>query len=191
MAVLWRVAKHIQLGKPIIWYEIAMKKTSSNTDSNPLLLRAARSEIVERPPVWIMRQAGRYLSEYQALCEKYSFQQRCEIPELAVEISLQPFRRFNPDGVIMFSDILTPLTAMGITFDLVESVGPVIHDPVRTQAQVNSIRGLEPELTLPFIREILTALRSEVASVSAKTIDGGAAVLGFVGAPWTLATYIV
>ncbi len=168
-----------------------MKKASSNLDGAPLLLRAAHGEIVERPPVWIMRQAGRYLPEYQALCEKHSFQQRCEIPELAIEVSLQPFRRFHPDGIIMFSDILTPLTGMGITFDLVESVGPVIYTPVRTQAQVDSIRRLEPELALPFIREILTVLRAEAASASAKETDGGAAILGFVGAPWTLATYIV
>ena len=168
-----------------------MKKTPSYTGSEPLLIRATRSEVVDRPPVWIMRQAGRYLPEYRALCGKYSFQQRCEIPELAIKISLQPFHRFHPDGVIIFSDILTPLTGMGITFDLVESVGPVIHDPVRTQAQVDRIRQLEPESALPFIREILTALRSEVASFPHKKTNTGAAILGFVGAPWTLATYIV
>lgn len=168
-----------------------MNKASSDTNSDPLLLRAARGEVVDRPAVWIMRQAGRYLPEYQSLCEKHSFQQRCEIPELAVEISLQPFRRFAPDGVIMFSDILTPLTGMGITFDLVESIGPVIHEPIRTQAQINKIRRLEPQSALPFIREILTALRSETASVSDQATGKGAAVIGFVGAPWTLATYVV
>lgn len=168
-----------------------MKKTSCDKEGAPLLIRAARGEVVDRPPVWIMRQAGRYLPEYRALCGKYSFQQRCEVPELAVEISLQPFHRFNPDGVIMFSDILTPLTGMGITFDLVESIGPVIHDPIRTQAQVDRIRQLEPESALPFIREVLTALRAEVASFAHKKTNAGAAILGFVGAPWTLATYVV
>lgn len=168
-----------------------MKKTSSDTDGDTLLIRATRGEVVDRPPVWIMRQAGRYLPEYRALCGKYSFQQRCEIPELAVEISLQPFRRFHPDGVIMFSDILTPLTGMGIDFDLVESVGPVIHAPVRTQVQVDRIRQLEPEAALPFIREILTALRSEVDGFPPERANTGAAILGFVGAPWTLATYVV
>ncbi|MEO1447865.1 MAG: uroporphyrinogen decarboxylase, partial [Cyanobacteria bacterium J06635_11] len=146
-------------------------------------LRAARGEIVDRPPVWIMRQAGRYLPEYRALCTDYSFQQRCETPELAIEISLQPFRRFGPDGVIMFSDILTPLPGIGIPFKLVESIGPVINTPIRTQAQIDNIHPLESERELPFIKEILSGLRSEVG--------GKATVLGFVGAPWTLATYLV
>ncbi len=157
----------------------------NNAPSLPktLLLRAAQGETVDRPPAWIMRQAGRYLPEYQALCQQHDFQQRCEIPDLAIEISLQPFRRFQPDGVIMFSDILTPLAGMGIPFELVDNIGPVIEEPIRTQEQVNQVRLLEPEAELPFIREILAGLRSEVGD--------RATVLGFVGAPWTLAAYIV
>ncbi|MEL7477255.1 MAG: uroporphyrinogen decarboxylase family protein, partial [Cyanobacteria bacterium J06555_12] len=114
------------------------------------LLRAARGEAVDRPPVWMMRQAGRYMAEYRVLRDKYSFKERCENPDLAVEISLQPFRAFQPDGVIMFSDILTPLDGMGIPFDLVESVGPIIDPPIRTQADVNAVRELNPEESLPF-----------------------------------------
>lgn len=157
--------------------------TSPSPSDSQRFLQAARGEVVDRPPVWIMRQAGRYLPEYRALCEPYSFQQRCEMPELAIEISLQPFRRFGPDGVIMFSDILTPLPGMGLPFELVESIGPIINDPIRSQAQVDAIRPLEPEKELPFIREILQGLRSEVGD--------RATVLGFVGAPWTLASYLV
>ncbi|MEM9567066.1 MAG: uroporphyrinogen decarboxylase [Cyanobacteria bacterium P01_E01_bin.34] len=147
------------------------------------LLRAARGEAVDRPPVWMMRQAGRYMAEYRVLRDKYSFKERCENPDLAVEISLQPFRAFQPDGVIMFSDILTPLDGMGIPFDLVESVGPIIDPPIRTQADVDAVRELNPEESLPFIKEILGTLRRE--------INDRSTLLGFVGAPWTLAAYAV
>lgn len=90
------------------------------------LLRAARNQPVDRTPVWIMRQAGRYLKAYRDLRQKYpSFQERSENPDLAVEISLQPFHAFKPDGVIMFSDILTPLPGIGIPFEIIESQGPI------------------------------------------------------------------
>ncbi len=147
------------------------------------LLRAARGEEVDRPPVWMMRQAGRYMAAYRELQRKYTFKQRCEIPELAIEISLQPFRAFAPDGVILFSDILTPLEGMGIPFELVEQQGPIIDPPIRSQAQIDQIRLLEPEESLPFIKTILQTLRQEIA--------GKATLLGFVGSPWTLACYAV
>ncbi|MGQ9836749.1 MAG: uroporphyrinogen decarboxylase [Cyanobacteriota bacterium] len=147
------------------------------------LLRAARGETLDRPPVWVMRQAGRYMAVYRELQSKYTFKQRCEIPELAIEISLQPFRAFAPDGVIMFSDILTPLEGMGIPFELVEHQGPIIDPPIRSQAQIDQIRLLQPEESLPFIKTILKTLRQE--------IEGKATLLGFVGAPWTLACYAV
>lgn len=150
----------------------------------PYLLRAARGEALDRPPVWMMRQAGRYMKAYRKLREQYpSFRDRSENPELAIEISLQPFRAFKPDGVILFSDILTPLPGIGIPFDIVESRGPVIDPPIRSLEQVEALRSLEPETTLPFIREILQTLRQAVGQE--------AAVLGFVGAPWTLAAYAI
>ncbi len=150
----------------------------------PYLLRAARGEVLDRPPVWMMRQAGRYMKVYRELRDRYpSFRDRSERPELAIEISLQPFRAFRPDGVILFSDILTPLTGMGIPFDIIESRGPIIDPPIRTQEQVKQVRPLEPAESLPFIREILQALRQEVGNQ--------ATVLGFVGAPWTLAAYAI
>lgn len=150
----------------------------------PYLLRAAKHEVLDRPPVWMMRQAGRYMKVYRDLRDRHpSFRERSENPELAIEISLQPWRAFRPDGVILFSDILTPLTGMGIPFDIIESKGPIIDPPIRTQAQVDQVHTLEPETSLPFIRTILQSLRQEVGN--------DATVLGFVGAPWTLAAYAV
>jgi len=154
---------------------------SSNT---PNLLRAARGEIVERPPVWMMRQAGRYMKAYRDLREKYpSFRERSEIPEVAIEISLQPWKAFQPDGVILFSDIVTPLPGIGIEMDIAEGKGPIIENPIRTQEQIDSLYPLQPDESLPFIKTILQSLRAEVGNKST--------VLGFVGAPWTLAAYVV
>lgn len=150
----------------------------------PYLLRATRGESLPRPPVWMMRQAGRYMKIYRDLREKYpSFRDRSEQPELAIEISLQPFRAFEPDGVILFSDILTPLPGMGINFQIVESKGPIIDPPIRSLSQIEEIYPLQPEESLPFIKTILQTLRAEVGNK--------AAVLGFVGAPWTLAAYSI
>ncbi|MEA5515521.1 uroporphyrinogen decarboxylase [Nodularia sp. UHCC 0506] len=150
----------------------------------PHLLRAARGEVVDRPPVWMMRQAGRYMKAYRDLREKYpSFRDRSEIPEVAIEVSLQPWRAFRPDGVILFSDIVTPLPGLGIEMDIAEGKGPIINSPLRTQEQIDRLRPLEPEASLPFIKTILQALRQEVGNQST--------VLGFVGAPWTLAAYAV
>ncbi|GCE64243.1 uroporphyrinogen decarboxylase [cyanobiont of Ornithocercus magnificus] len=150
----------------------------------PLLLRAARGEIVERPPVWIMRQAGRHMKAYRDLSERYpSFRERSENPDLSYEISMQPFRAFRPDGVILFSDILTPLPGMGINFDIVESKGPLIQEPIRSFGQIESLRALEPAESLPFVGEVLGRLN--------KSVGNQAAILGFAGAPWTLAAYAV
>ncbi len=154
------------------------------TESLPLLLRAARGEKVDRPPVWMMRQAGRYMSVYRKLRDKHpSFRERSENPDLSYEISMQPFREFQPDGVILFSDILTPLPGMGIDFDIVESKGPLIQNPIREKSQVDSLKILEPKNNLSFVGEVLGRLRESVGNK--------ATVLGFVGAPWTLAAYVV
>ncbi len=154
------------------------------SSSDPLLLRAARGEVLDRPPVWMMRQAGRYMKAYRDLREKYpSFRDRSEIPEVAIEVSLQPWKAFQPDGVILFSDIVTPLPGLGIEMDVAEGKGPIIASPIRTQQQVDNLRPLEPEESLPFIKTILQSLRQEVGNKST--------VLGFVGAPWTLAAYVV
>lgn len=150
----------------------------------PYLLRVARGEIVKRPPVWMMRQAGRYMQVYRDLRDKYPhFRDRSENPDLAIEISLQPWRAFQPDGVIMFSDILTPLPSIGIPFDIIESRGPIIDPPIRTQEQIDKLHPLNPEESLPFIKTILKTLCQEVGNQST--------VLGFVGSPWTLAAYAI
>lgn len=150
----------------------------------PYLLRAARGELLERPPVWMMRQAGRYMKVYRDLRDRYpAFRDRSEKPELAIEISLQPFRAFQPDGVIMFSDILTPLPGIGIPFDIIESRGPVIDPPIRTLEQIRQLHPLQPEESLSFVGQTLKALRQEVGD--------RATVLGFVGSPWTLAAYAI
>ncbi|KAL5164014.1 Uroporphyrinogen decarboxylase, chloroplastic [Glycine soja] len=164
----------------------------STAAGEPLLLNAVRGIDVERPPVWLMRQAGRYMKaglgqpslSYQTICEKYpSFRERSENVDLVVEISLQPWHVFKPDGVILFSDILTPLSGMNIPFDIVKGKGPVIFDPIHTAAQVDQVREFIPEESVPYVGEALTILRKEV--------DNKAAVLGFVGAPFTLASYVV
>jgi uroporphyrinogen decarboxylase len=121
---------------------------------------------------------------YRDLREKYpGFRERSENPDIAIEISLQPWHAFQPDGVIMFSDILTPLPGIGIDFDIVESKGPLFEEPIRTQAQIDRLYPLDPEKSLPFIKIILQSLRQEVGNQST--------VLGFVGAPWTLAAYAI
>lgn len=137
-----------------------------------------------RPPVWMMRQAGRYMQVYKDLCKKHkTFRERSENVDLAVEISLQPWEAFRPDGVILFSDILTPLPGMGISFDITEGKGPVIHDPIRTMAQVDKMTKLVPHESNPYVGEALTRLR--------KAVGNEATVLGFAGLPFTMATYIV
>ncbi|KAK9842334.1 hypothetical protein WJX81_007313 [Elliptochloris bilobata] len=149
----------------------------------PLLLRAARGEAVERPPCWMMRQAGRYQKAYRDLAERHpTFRERSENTDLIVEVSLQPWQSFRPDGVILFSDILTPLAALGVPFEIDDTKGPLIEDTVRTMDQVRKLHTLELE-QLQFVGEALSLLRQEV--------HGQAAVLGFVGCPWTLATYVV
>ena len=150
----------------------------------PLLLRAARGESVDRPPVWMMRQAGRYMKVYRDLRDRHpNFRERSENPDLSYEISMQPFKAFKPDGVILFSDILTPLPGIGIDFDIVESKGPLINDPIRNFDQVKALKPLIPEESMGFVGEVLGRLRESVGNE--------ATVLGFVGAPWTLAAYVV
>ncbi|XP_055807443.1 uroporphyrinogen decarboxylase 1, chloroplastic [Solanum dulcamara] len=156
---------------------------SSSSSSDPLLVKAARRERVSRPPAWMMRQAGRYMAVYRKLAEKHpSFRERSETTDLIVEISLQPWEAFHPDGVIIFSDILTPLPAFGVQFDIEEVRGPVIQSPIRSEEGLKSLHSIDLE-KLQFVGDSLGILRKEVGEQ--------AAILGFVGAPWTIATYIV
>jgi uroporphyrinogen decarboxylase len=150
---------------------------------DPLLIRAARGEETERTPVWMMRQAGRHIQEYRDLCKKWpTFRERSEIPDVAVEVSLQPWRNYQTDGCILFSDILTPLPGMGVEFDIDEKVGPVV-EPMRTWDDVKKMHLIDPSSAAPFVEQALRTLREEVTPETA--------VLGFVGCPYTLATYLV
>ncbi|CAL9095715.1 unnamed protein product [Musa acuminata var. zebrina] len=155
----------------------------ASLSSDPLLVQAARGNAISRPPAWMMRQAGRYMAVYRKLAEKYpSFRVRSETVDLIVEISLQPWRAFRPDGVIIFSDILTPLPAFGVPFEIEDVKGPIIQSPICDEEGLKCLHPIDLE-KLQFVGESLMILRGEVGKK--------AAVLGFVGAPWTIATYIV
>jgi len=158
--------------------------SQASSSSDPLMVRAARGERVERPPCWMMRQAGRYQASYRALAQRHpSFRARSETPDLIVEISLQPHRSFAPDGVILFSDILTPLPAIGVDFEIDDHKGPVLEDTIRSRDRLALLHPLDASRTA-FVGEALSTLRRELEGT-------GAALLGFVGSPWTLATYLV
>ncbi|CAM9172904.1 unnamed protein product [Choristocarpus tenellus] len=164
--------------------EASKVATDSKTGTeDPLLLRTARGEEVERVPVWMMRQAGRHMQVYRDLVQKYpTFRERSEIPEVSTEISLQPWRSYKTDGVILFSDILTPLPGMGVDFTIEEKAGPKIP-PMRTWEAAKKMHPIDPEKACPFVGETLRELR--------RVVGNEATVLGFVGLPYTLATYLV
>ncbi len=144
-------------------------------------LRAARGEPVPFTPVWFMRQAGRSLPEYRRLREGVAMLESCMRPELVVEITMQPVRRYGVDAAIFFSDIVLPLKAIGVDLDIVPGVGPVVADPVRTMADVEAIPDLTPE-HVPFITESVRGLVGEL---------GDTPLIGFAGAPFTVASYLV
>ena len=144
-------------------------------------LRAARGEPVPHTPVWFMRQAGRSLPEYLALREGIGMLESCMQPDLVVEITLQPVRRYGVDAAIFFSDIVLPLKAVGVDLEIRPGVGPVIASPVRTLADVEAIPDLTPD-AVPFITEAVQGLVAEL---------GGTPLIGFAGAPFTVASYLV
>ncbi|MFC7504570.1 uroporphyrinogen decarboxylase [Nocardioides sp. CPCC 206347] len=148
-------------------------------------LKAARGESVPHTPVWFMRQAGRSLPEYLKLREGIAMLDSCADPELIVEITLQPVRRYGVDAAIFFSDIVLPLKAVGVDLDIVPGVGPVVANPVRTLADVEAI----PDLTADQIPYITAAVQGLVAELAG--INGGTPLIGFAGAPFTVASYLV
>jgi uroporphyrinogen decarboxylase len=161
------------------------KKMSIQTaalNRKELFLRACRGDATARVPVWMMRQAGRYLPEYQEIRAKHAFLEVCKTPELAVEVSLQPFRRLGVDAVIVFADILIVAEAMGLKLELGDA-GPNLPEPVRSEAQVRRLRNFDPETETGFLMEAIRRLVREVGP----TVP----VLGFAAAPWTLACYMV
>ena len=150
---------------------------------DPLLVRAARREPVERTPVWFMRQAGRSLPEYRAIREQHSFWEVAHTPELCAEVTLQPVRRHGVDAAVMFADIMTPVLGMGLDVDLVEGVGPVIAEPVRTIADVERLRVPDPDEAFAPLLEAIRMVRGELTPEQA--------VVGFCGGPFTVAGYLV
>lgn len=153
----------------------------------PILIRAARKQSVPRPPVWLMRQAGRYMAAFRHFSDLHSFRHRSESPDIAVELSLQPFYEFATDAVIMFSDILTPLPALGIQFDIISGKGPIIPHPLRSNEHITRLtrNSFMPQQSLPFIAETLSSLRTHLEP------HPDVALLGFVAAPFTLAAYLI
>jgi len=146
-------------------------------------LRACKKQSVDCTPVWLMRQAGRYLNEYQEIRKKISFMELCKNPELACEVSLQPIRRFELDAAIIFSDLLVPVEAMGVEMDIIEQKGPVIFDPIRSKAAVDKLPLFEPEEETAYLLESIRLLDKE--------LGGKVPVIGFAGAPFTIASYMV
>lgn len=153
----------------------------SSEKPNDLLLRALRGEKTERRPLWIMRQAGRYLPEYRRLKERYSFLELSGDPDLATQVTLLPFDRFELDGAIVFADIMSPIAALGVGFHF--DPGPVIDRPIRDRAAVDALPEPDPAEVAPEVYETLSRVRRQ--------LEGRATVLGFAGAPLTLAAYLV
>jgi uroporphyrinogen decarboxylase len=156
--------------------------TSAPDVRNSRFLRACRREAVDCTPVWFMRQAGRYMAEYRALRQNYTLLQLCRTPDLATEVTLQPIRRIEVDAAILFSDLLLPLEPMGLKFDFVSGEGPAIEQPIRTAADADRVRVVDPRETLPFTFDAIRQVKGEL---------GTTPLIGFAGAPFTLASYAV
>jgi len=151
---------------------------------NDRLLRALAREPVDATPVWMMRQAGRYLPEYRASRERAgNFMGLCGNPDMACEVTLQPLERYPLDGAILFSDILTIPDAMGLGLYFEPGEGPKFRKPVRTEADINALEVIDPEADLPYVLNAVKTIRS--------ALDGRVPLIGFSGSPWTLATYMI
>jgi uroporphyrinogen decarboxylase len=144
-------------------------------------LRACRREPTDRTPVWFMRQAGRSQPEYRALRERYSLLDICRTPELCAEVTLRPVAQLGVDAAILFADITLPLLGLGVAFDLVEGEGPVIDRPLRAAADIRRLRPLDPPRDVPFVLDAIRTIRR----------DATVPLIGFAGAPFTLASYLV
>ena len=150
---------------------------------NDLFLKALRGETVKRPPVWMMRQAGRYLPDFMTLKKKYDFFTRCQTPDLATQITIMPIDQIGPDAAILFSDILVVLQAMQIPVEMRDGAGPLIPNPIRSQADVD-------KTIIPNIYEHLGYVMDAV-KMSQQELSNRVPLIGFAGSPWTLLCYAV
>src|SRR5512138_2363154 len=145
-------------------------------------LQACQCQPVDTTPVWFMRQAGRYMPEYRLIREKYSLLEICRQPELAAEVTLQPVRAFGVDAAILFADILLPVIPLGLGLEFAKGEGPVIASPVRTLADVQAMKPFDAEADLGYVMDAIRILRGELR---------GTPLIGFCGAPFTVASYII
>jgi len=150
---------------------------------NDLFIRACKRQPVERTPIWIMRQAGRYLPEYRKIRDKYDFLTMCKTPELAAEVTIQPVDILGVDAAIIFSDILVIPEAMGMKLELIESKGPKLYEPIRNESDIDRLKKVDPYKDLKFVLDAI--------SLTKKELDGRVPLIGFSGSPWTLMTYMV
>ena len=146
-------------------------------------LKACRQEPVDATPIWFMRQAGRYMPEYRALRKQYSLLEICRTPDLATEVTLQPIQRLEVDAAILFSDLLLPLEPMGLPFDFIKGEGPQLERPIQSPADIDQLRAFEPRVALAHVLETIGLIQQELA--------GRVPLIGFVGAPFTLASYAI
>ena len=151
--------------------------------TNSRFLKACRREPVDATPVWFMRQAGRYMPEYRALRAKHSLLELCHTPDLATEVTLQPVRRIDVDAAILFSDLLLPLEPMGLPFDFIKGEGPQIERPIESREDIERLRTFEPREKLGKVLEAIRQIKRELA--------GRVPLIGFAGAPFTLASYAI
>ncbi len=150
---------------------------------NDLFIKACKREPIERTPIWVMRQAGRYLPEYRAVRDKYDFITMCKTPELAAEVTIQPVDIIGVDAAIIFSDILVIPEAMGLKLEMIESKGPKLYNPIRNVDHVNSLKPVDPYKELKYVLDAV--------SLTKKELNGRVPLIGFAGSPWTLMTYMV
>ncbi|OBY76574.1 uroporphyrinogen decarboxylase [Paenibacillus sp. KS1] len=148
---------------------------------NDRFIRACRKQSVDRLPVWYMRQAGRYDPEYRKIKEKYSLLEICRQPDLAAEVTMMPVKKLGVDAAILYSDIMNPVASMGIDFDIVAQIGPVIHNPIRTAKDVERLKPVDPEGDLGHILETIRILDAEL----------NVPLITFTGAPFTIASYLI
>ncbi|MGH2417544.1 MAG: uroporphyrinogen decarboxylase [Candidatus Limnocylindria bacterium] len=161
----------------------ATRTTTTGWTGEARFTAALAHEQPDRTPVWFMRQAGRCLADYRALRERHDILTLAKTPELCAEVTLMPVRAFGVDAAVLFADIMLPLEPMGVSLEIQPDVGPIIHAPIRSAADVDRLRVFEPDADVGFVMEAIRLVRRE--------LDGHTAVIGFSGAPFTLACYLV